>query len=315
MFNIKGIKSAIGRVLGELRNRDEAFRQEASPYTISGQAKEVARAIRGDHPPAIIIHGVMPRSGTVYTGEVLRLHPHLHAYPNEMWEVPFLELTGDIQRVQRHFLAAYKQNTDRMGSHDFLPLFGASLMAYLHSFVPAGKRLLLKVPDAQFLDRFFAVFPGESLLLLMRDGRDVVNSTIKSWPGRNFAEVCALWDKSARAMINFEKRHTGEAGRVMSVKYEDVVGDPEIFALRACDAFGLDRSAFPVEKIKDLPVRGSSKVVAQNAGQTSWNPVEKPGNFNPVGRWKDWSPTQKRAFKRIAGQALLEAGYCMDLDW
>lgn len=308
--------SLIRRALGKSARNHEGFDLTADGPQISARALEAALAIRGPgRPPALIIHGVMPRSGTVYTGEVLRLHPHLHAYPNDLWEVPFLELTGDIQRVQRRFFAAYKQNTDKMGSHDFLPLFGASLIAYLHSFVPAGKRLLLKVPDVQFLDRFFAVFPGENLLLLMRDGRDVVNSTIKSWPGRKFAEVCTLWDKSARAMLHFEKHHAGEPGRVMSAKYEDVVGDPEGFALRTCDAFGLDRSVFPFEKIRELPVRGSSKVVAQKAGQSSWNPVEKPHNFNPVGRWKDWTPAQKRTFKRIAGQTLIDAGYCADLDW
>lgn len=308
--------SLLQRALGKSARGYEGFNLNSSSPQISGQALEVARAIRGPgHPPAIIIHGVMPRSGTVYTGEVLRLHTHLHAYPNDLWEVPFLELTGDIQRVQRHFFAAYRQNIDKMGSHDFLPLFGSSLIAYLHSFVPTGKRLLLKVPDVQFLDRFFAVFPYENLLLLMRDGRDVVSSTIKSWPGRKFAEVCTLWDKSARTMLHFQKRHAGEPGRVMSVKYEDVVGDPEGFALRACDVFGLDRTAFHVEKIRDLPVRGSSNVVAQKTGQSSWNPVEKTRDFISVGRWKDWTPAQKRTFKRIAGQTLIETGYCRDLEW
>lgn len=142
MYGIGKIKAAISRVLGELRSEDAAFRLEADPCTISEQTLEVVRRIRGDHPPAIIIHGVMPRSGTVYTGELLRLHPDLHAYPNEIWELPFLELTGDLLAAQKHFFRAYRQNTGKIGDHDFLPPFGGFLLAYLYSFVRTRKRML-----------------------------------------------------------------------------------------------------------------------------------------------------------------------------
>lgn len=313
---LKTAQSLIRRALGRPARNYEGFTLDSPDPEISGQALAAARSIRGPgRPPAIIIHGVMPRSGTVYTGEVLRLHPHLHAYPNELWEMPFLELTGDVQRTQRHFFAAYKKNRGKIGGDDFLPLFGASLIAYLYSHVPEGRQLLLKVPDVQYLNHFFAVFPCENLLLLMRDGRDVVGSTIRSWPGRKFAEVCTLWDKSARMVLHFQRHCSGDPDRVLSVKYEDVMRDPESFVTSACETFGLDRAAYPDGKIKELPVRGSSMVSAQGSARVSWNPVAKPRDFNPVGHWMDWTPSQKRTFKKIAGQALIDTGYCTDLDW
>ena len=134
----------------------------------SDQALHVAKTIRGaQRPAAIIIHGVMPRSGTVYTGELLRLHPALHAYPNDIWEMPFLGLAGEIQNVQKQFFTAYKQNKNKLGNHDFLPLFGASIIAYLYSFVPNGKQMLLKAPNVRYLNFFSSLFPFENLLLLM----------------------------------------------------------------------------------------------------------------------------------------------------
>ncbi len=61
-------------------------------------AIEVAAQIRGEHRgPAVMIHGIMPRSGTVYLGELLRHHPELHAYPGGIWELPFLERTTDLE--------------------------------------------------------------------------------------------------------------------------------------------------------------------------------------------------------------------------
>ena len=68
---------------------------------ISSVMFEACKTLRGDHPPALIIHGVLPRSGTVYVGELLRAHPNLHPYPNQIWEMPLLRATPEIQNLQK----------------------------------------------------------------------------------------------------------------------------------------------------------------------------------------------------------------------
>jgi protein-tyrosine sulfotransferase len=114
-------------------------------------ALEAARRVRGPaRGAALILHGILPGSGTVYAGELLRLHPDLHAYPYEVWEFPFLQLTGDLRRIQEGFLRIYEQNIGKVGAQDFLPLFGASVLAYLYEGVPEGQRVLLKVPSVQY---------------------------------------------------------------------------------------------------------------------------------------------------------------------
>ncbi len=312
---VNRIKRILKHGLEGVRGEQDPFLTTSEPIKASREAMEVARVIRGERPAALIIHGVMPRSGTVYTGELLRLHPDLHAYPNELWEVPFLELTGDILRTQEHFFRAYKQNIGRMGDKDFLPLFGASFMAYLYSFVPPGKRMLLKIPDVQYLNHFYAVFPHETPLLLLRDGRDLVASTINSWPGKRFDEVCQLWADSARMTLAFQRQYPREEYEYLTMKYEDVVSAPEAFVTAACEIYGLDRSIYPYDRIKGLPVRGSSTIKKSRGDDVSWNPMDKPDDFRSVGHWKEWSPRQKKIFKRVAGQALIDMEYCSDLDW
>lgn len=287
------------------------------------QVMQVARSIRGrDLGPTIVIHGIMPRSGTVYVGELLRRHPDLHAYPNNVWEAPFLQQTDHVLRMQRDFFLTYEQNVGKIGQHDFLPLFGAAFIAYLYSFVPEGKRMLLKVPGVHHLDRFFAAFPHEHLLLLVRDGRDVVHSTRKTWPQITFGMACRRWKRSARMVLACHQRYksdhskpsTGSSGRCYWLaRFEDAVRDPAAFVRQACQRFGLDDDAYPFGDIDRLPVRGSTTLSQQRP--VDWAPVDKPRDFDPIGHWQDWSWWRKWRFKRIAGQELIALGYCEDLDW
>lgn len=281
---------------------------------ISNHAFATSKRIRKtEREPAIIIHGVSQRTGTVYVGELLRLHPDIYAYPNEVWEVPFLKFIGNIIDFQSSFLNCYPYNKDKIGKYDFLPLFGASFIDYLYSLVPAGKRMLLKVPSVDYLNCFFSVFPYENLLVLMRDGRDVVSSHIKTWPERKFLDVCQEWNHSTKTALDFERSYKNNMHGYLIVKYENILNDPFKFIERACQSFSLNSEVFPFEKIDSMPVRGSS--VLKNGDKPTWNPIARPKAFKPTGRWENWSKKQKKDFKRIAGQTLIDAGYHENFDW
>ncbi len=194
-----------------------------------------------------MIHGVMPRSGTVYVGELLRLHPDLYAYPNEMWEIPFLNLAGQIHDLQSQFLRGYKHNRERIGGNDFLPLFGSTMLAYLHGFMPPDHRLLIKEPTVSHLGAFPLMFPSEQLLLLMRDGRDVVHSTLRTWPDNDFEEICTRWARSTRAMLDYYDLYRTRTPACWLTCYEEVQQDPEGFMREACRRFELDPERYPFE--------------------------------------------------------------------
>lgn len=281
---------------------------------ITKHALQTAKAIRGEQrEPAIIIHGIMPRSGTVYVGELLRLHPDLVAYPNNIWEVPFLQLSDDIRGIQRKFHQGYRHNAGKLGESDFLPLFGASFIAYLYSRVPTEARMLLKVPSVHYLSSFYSVFPCEHLLLLIRDGRDVVHSTLKTWPQLRFSFVCRRWRRSAEMVLECDRRFSQERSGYWLARFEDALQDPVSFVKEACRHFGLDQEKYPFERIEEIRVIGTSSVPSQQ--EVTWDHLLKPKGFKPKGHWHGWPARKKRVFKRIAGEALEAFGYSQDQSW
>lgn len=280
----------------------------------SASTLETARRIRGaERGAAVMIHGIMPRSGTVYVGELLRLHPDLHAYPHQVWELPFLQLTGDVMQMQAKFLQIYEQNAGKIGAQDFLPLFGAALVAYLHAGVPDGRRMLLKVPSVQYLSAFGAVFPHEHLLVLVRDGRDVVQSTLRTWPQLQFWQVCTRWNRAARMVLAVDQQMKLQTSGYWLARYENALQDPAGFVREACRRFGLEEDRYPYEEIEAIPVQGSSALTEE--GAVHWAPVDRPTGFQPVGYWRSWPRWKRWAFKRIAGEALLALGYGGETDW
>jgi protein-tyrosine sulfotransferase len=308
------IRSFLRRLIKGKHNFLESQRynfpvQEAGP---GRDALVTVKAMRSDHPSAIILHGVMPRSGTVFASELLGQHPDLFAYPLGTWEFPFLRLKGDIQIVYEKYVSNHPVDREQITENDFLMLFSSSLISHLYRAVPDNRRMLLKIPLAEYLPYFYTAFPYENLIVLMRDGRDVVSSTIKTWPNYSFVDVCKWWNNSARLIIHCNRRFTGQSNYCFA-RYEDVVKDPMAFILAVCNRFGLEKNRYPFEKINDLPLYGSS--VERAGKKVSWAPVEKPKGFNPIGRWSDWSAGQKRIFKKIAGQTLLDLDYCQDLNW
>ena len=309
----RGLWAVRKRLADERRLRKNRFAPILNLPPLENDTLNTAKNIRGtDRPPAIMLHGVMPRSGTTLVGELLRLHPDLCAYPNELWEVPFLRTTNRMIQVQEAFFDAYKHNIARMGRLDFLPLFGASIVAYLHASVEPSKRLLVKTPDVQYLSYFHHVFPFESLLLVLRDGRDVVHSTLKTWPGSDFALICKTWNAGARLILELSRHRTREDGGFWVAKFEDAVGNPARFMEEVCERFDLDETKYPFDGIGNVPVRGSSQPAK---GEVSWEGEQKPKGFNPIGRWKEWPGKWKETFKKIAGNSLVRTGYSKDMSW
>ena len=309
MLSIRNIKKHV-RYVTQRKN----FQPFVHNYHITEQALSSANKLRGiNRPPALIIHGIMPRSGTVYVSELLQKHPDLFAFPEDMWEFPFLQLTDKLDHLQSDFFGAYEQNKDKMGAQDFLPLFGSALIGYLHEMTPANQRILLKTPDVQNLTDFFNVFPHEQLLILIRDGRDVVDSTVRTWRQIRFWMACLRWRRAAEMVIAFHEQHQTQTTGYLLARFEDIVDDPAEFAQQACLCFGLDTTIFPYDTLDNMPVKGSSQMALP--GNVDWNPVAKPKNFKPTGRWRDWSTLRKQIFKLIAGDALMKLGYSEDKNW
>lgn len=276
------------------------------------KALAASSIIRGDgRPPAIMLHGAMRRSGTNFVGDLLNLHPDLCGYPGDIYEVPLLASGHLLSDAQEVFFKGYQRNRERFGSADFLPLFGAAFIAYLHSFVPKGQQMLVKVPGVEQIWNFKSIFPNERLVILQRDGRDLVASTIKSWPNKSFESVCRRWQKSQDLILKLQSQP--EAANICFVNFEDAVADSKTFVKRLFDCLDVNDTRYPYEQVDKLPVKGSSALKVD--GKMTWKAMEKPKSFNPIGRWAAWTDQQKRKFKRICGDTLVRSGYSDNLGW
>jgi hypothetical protein len=262
-----------------------------------------------------MVHGIMPRSGTVYLGQLLRLHPEIYAYPHELWELPALMQSARVMSLAKDFLLEYKPNVGKMAEGDFLPLFGASLLAYLYEGSPASSRLLVKTPSVQYITHFYSMFPHECLVLLVRDGRDVVHSTLRTWPRLTFLQACLRWRRSADAVLRAKAAfQRSRKDQYFLARFEEAVSDPSKFVRALCRHTGLDAGKFPFDQIDKVKVIGSSKLTKPGEA-VEWQWLAKPKGFQPTGHWHQWSTARKVMFRAVAGRQLMNLGYGDNLDW
>jgi len=273
---------------------------------------------RVEAPPIFLIGGHR-RSGTNFVSEALQLHPDI-ATP--------LPLTEDYLLYASHLLQQYVDTTvethwrKRFSTPEEVEVcaqalcrhLGAALYAFLRERIDPSKRLFTKTPDPDNVERFFTFFPNAKLILLVRDGRDVVESAHRSWPGTSYEHWMRAWAAGARRLLQFT-RGVGHAcaTRWRLYRYEELLRDRAQFEdlLAFVEA---DARVYPWERLEALPTRGSSE---NRGGRTElhWDPVERPKNFNPLGRWSHWGWWRRWQFKRLAGAELRALGYVSDNNW
>lgn len=260
-----------------------------------------------------------PRCGTTYLTWILQIHPDFQL-PNLLWE--------DFVMEHVQFLKDYVHLTSKRWEHriksikDFKQLFlkhlGDGILSFLCEQIEENKRLLCKTPRSYNLNDFFVLFPNAKLLIVIRDGRDVVTSAVKTWANRilAFERSTWRWAEGARQVLDFMEGNGNELrGKSwMLVKYEDILESPEDTILEMLGFLDIDSDTFDMTQIENLPLRGSS-VHRGEKNKVHWDPVEKPKDFQPIGRWKSWRHWQKKKFKIIAGRELIRLGYVGNNDW
>lgn len=269
--------------------------------------------------PPVYIMSPMQRCGTNHLADVLMLHPEfqlpkvldedfvfehahlLYEYSEKMYQrwrqLKWIEDPGECRRQLQFHL-------------------GQGILSLLVSQIDENRRLLLKTPDCNNMDKFSLFFPGVKLLLLIRDGRDVVESAVRKWPQQSDEHWMHQWASGARRILNFI-HGTGQRTRGKSwelIRYEELVEQPEATIGRVSDFLEVDESAFAWDRLTQLPVRGSLAILDAQ-GRVSQEAVEKPKGFSPIGRWRHWGMWRKRKFKKVAGRELVELGYESNDRW
>lgn len=292
------------------------FDIDFKPKKISSNSLKSSVCIRGNDNPIIFINSIMHRSGSGYISHLVRLHPDIYIHPNDLWEVPILKtIVSETKKMHKLFLYNYSHNKGKIGELDFFPLFGSAFINYIKSFVPnRRKRIVLVNTSVDYLNYFYSVFPYEKLIILIRDGRDIVYSSLKTFEGTIFIQKCYDWKRSAELTYNFIN-YFKKAGKEFHVfKYEDIWENPYNFIKLFCKVNKLDLNKYPFEEMNRIGIIGSSQIKLN--GKVFWDKhPNRPQDFNPVGRWRSWSIRRKRIFNNIGGEMLIKFGYEKDLNW
>ncbi len=178
------------------------------------------------------------------------------------------------------------------------------------------RRLVTKTPSVKNLGLFFKLFPAGQLVILIRDGRSVVESSAKTFD-QPYGYAAREWARAARIIQDFQAENPG--GAYLLVRYEDLYNHVERELRRIFDYLGLDPNSYDYSAAGNLPVRGSSTLRGNGtssrqscvANGIHWNPVEKPAAFNPVDRWSNWNRKKHERFNWLAGKYLSRFGYAL----
>lgn len=306
------------RLLGLRASRPEDFLVPLTPREAARLAG-IASAVRGTpQRPAIFIHGVLPRSGTNFLADALALHPDVHLNPGHLWEFPLLYVTPGSLALEHELVSMFRLNREVIERYELLGYLASAWIADLQRR-SGERRMVLKSPHVQAINLFRHVFPDDILLLCLRDGRDVIQSSLKTFgewrpQSKSFTQLAWEWRHGTEAILTFEAGGANAHPRAKVVRYEQLVEKPEETMRAVLRHAGLDPARYDFAALARLPVRGSSALPSEE-GSRWLLPQDRPAEFQPVGRWQDWSAGRRRRFKAIAGEALVRAGYEADPGW
>lgn len=265
-----------------------------------------ARSDRSDGP--IFVHGIAPRSGTNHLLNLLCVHPDC-APAAPIWED---HLLTHVPHLDAYVASVYGSWDPGWGNtpetrEALLAALGDGLTRFLRERA-AAPRVVTKTPRVDHLSRFGALFPHARLLVLVRDGRAVLESGSRSFGWFRDAAICE-WADAAHRVREFDERQRGGPLRYRIVRYEELVARPEKCLREILDFAGLDADRYDFERAASLPVRGSSALGRDAGGRVHWEGAPKRDDFDPIARFHHWSRWQHARFNWIAGDALRLLGY------
>ena len=292
-------------------------------------AESVQHQNNGAQPPGpVFILGISVRSGTTFLQDLLRIHPGCDVDGVELEEDHFLAYADLLVEYIRRVTSYWKSGPEQLQRERDLvcQCIGDGLVSYLQLQLRNRKQLagqgdekllralVTKTPSVNNLDLFFNLFPSADLLILLRDGRSVTESSVKSFY-LSFVEEARKWAAGCAQIKRFTEANRG--ARLLVVRYEDLYLETEAEVRRILEFLHLDPEAYDFGAAMNLPVRGSSTLRQNGADwtQTSvapgihWKPVPKAVDFRPLERWSHWNRAKHERFNWIAGEWLEYFGY------
>jgi len=270
-------------------------------------------SIQRDVPDFVFIFGIARRSGTNFLFQLLLLHEACRA-GNVVLEDFFLAHADILE----HYADTVYRSWNRRwrGQLDSPDLLLKHLGDGLTSFLDAESlkvnqdegepwRVVTKTPSVRNMLLCAKLFPAVKPIIIVRDGRSVVESSVRSFR-RNYEEIAHEWTDAVGEIQALMKSQPADG--YLLVRYEDLQQNTEAEVRKILAFLELDPAQYDFEAMRELPVFGSSQIVEEGNGKVHWK-GEKFVNFDPNKRWQHWEQSLHERFNRIAGSAMAQFGY------
>lgn len=273
---------------------------------------------------------MLPRSGSNFLAQLLEIHPDcvVSSIPEDWLLAESRILSRYATAVARRwsFYPRWKIGPDTR--EDLVRHLGDALISFLHAQTRGAndKRLISKTPAVKTLSNFFQLFPGAYLLILVRDGRSVVESSFRSF---NFPRkrVTRWWKSAAEDVLEFDRENRESGLQYRIVRYEDLLCNFSKEMMDILQFLDLDPRLYDFSRSENLPVLGSSSTT-DDSGDWTWKISHGSGNLGSLERWSGWERGQHEHFNWIASKELEALGYqtrvfsgrhlvwrCIKLSW
>lgn len=237
-----------------------------------------------------------PRSGTTWVQRAVAAHPDVLAIPSET-HLFSSAMSVLRDQAQGGLVGSPATGTWFMPRQDFASaaraFCDAALSAYVTRARPGAARVVERSPTHVWhLGLIGLLYPDAWVLHVVRDGRDVVRSQVaQTWGPAQVESAAAVWASAVRSA----RAAAPSLPRYLEVRYEDLLLRPGDIA----DVF-----AFLGLPPLDDAVRQSELESGRAVNVDPTRPDVA------AGKWRaDWSEADLRAFDRVAGEVLEQAGY------
>lgn len=254
----------------------------------------------------LVVNGV-GRSGTSALTQALGTRPDV-ANPG-IGEAPFLYFFidflisyEDLHPHRKYHLACYTLPRDELQALFRSTLFQSGAGVEPPSVNINSKFVVAKtIPDASNITKFREIFPGLRLFYLVRNGIEVVASSVKFFrdPSMDFEHACRNW---TREIIAHQPLFRSDFCAV--IRHEELIRDPaKVFS-----------AAFERLKLPDdpSPAKFISKRLVNSSFGEQRDSIDVTRVFNSrQSPWALWSGRERTIFVDLCGSTMELLGYSL----
>lgn len=265
----------------------------------------------------LFLFGLTQRTGTHYLSSLLELHPRcvpISVPADESVSRPEDHLFDKADSLLRYVADVRAKWNPAWGlGDDAGELLLAELVDGISRFVVRlGTRdggspdyVMTKTPGTNHLRVLVECLPDLPVLVIARDGRDVVESARKTW-GWSYERWTRVWRDGVDSLVAAQQ--IDRNGSIKVVRYEDLLAELRPTMESVLAHLDLPAAEYDWDAAAALPVRGSS-FMRKDGGDLSWTPVKDTEGLIGRPRWADWPAPRLARFAHLAGAQMAHLGY------